>query len=90
MDKNDGGKDNNKKEDKEKGINDKIKRDLMKAFSLFTQLGLTMSGCVIIGVLSGKFLDWVLGTTPWLTVILAFVGSAAALKVLYDIGKDWK
>ena len=66
------------------------KRLILKAFSLLTQLGLTMACCVLIGLFTGKFLDGLLGTAPVLMIIFVFLGSAAALKVMYDIVKDWK
>lgn len=72
---------NNKKNDK---------RLIIKAFGLLTQLGLTMACCVLIGLMAGKFLDGWLGTTPVLIIIFTFIGLAAALKVMYDIVKDWK
>ena len=78
-----------KKEMKEKkNIDDN--RFIMKALAQFTQLGITMASCVVIGLLIGRFLDWLLGTNPWFMIIFAFVGSGAAIKILYDIGKDWK
>ena len=65
-------------------------RFIMKALSLFTQLGITMASCVIIGLLMGKFIDWLLGTSPWFLIIFVFIGAGAAIKVLYNIGEDWK
>ena len=86
----------NEKNDKDiKDIKEKNERKddnhfIMKALAQFTQLGITMASCVIIGLLIGKFFDWLLGTAPWFMIIFAFIGSGASLKVLYDIGKDWK
>jgi len=51
---------------------------------------MTLAGCVAAGFFLGRFLDGRLGTNPWLTVILAFVGAGAAFKVLYDLAKDWE
>lgn len=79
----------NKSEDENKKKRDDH-RFIMKALAQFTQLGITMISCIIIGLVIGKFFDWLLGTTPWLMVLFMFVGSGAAIKVLYDIGKDWK
>ena len=66
------------------------RRQILRAFGLFTQLGLSMACCVLVGVLIGRFLDVSFGTSPLLTVIFAFIGSGAAIKVMYDISKDWK
>ena len=65
-------------------------RDIMRALGLFTQLGITMAVCVWIGVMAGKYLDKLLGTSPWLLVACALIGAAAAFKALYDIViKEW-
>lgn len=60
-------------------------RDVLRALSLFTQLGLTMAVCVGLGVWIGGFLDRRLGTSPVLLLVLAFVGAIAAFKVMYDM-----
>ena len=63
---------------------------IWRALSLFTQLGLSMAACVFIGILIGKLLDGWLKTSPWLLIICAFIGAAAAFKVMYDIIiKEW-
>lgn len=62
---------------------------MMKSLALISQLGLSMASCVLVGVLIGKFLDRLLGTAPWLLLVFAFLGSAAAFKTLYDIVHDW-
>jgi len=66
------------------------KRRILKAFGLVTQLGLSMACCVVIGFIFGRFLDRLTGASPLFMVVFAFVGSAAAIKVMYDIAKDWK
>ena len=71
------------------GKNDE-KRQIIKAFALLTQLGLTMAVCVLIGFGIGRFLDVLLGTSPVLMVIFVFIGAGAAIKAMYDIVKDWK
>jgi|GEM_PF-1989574 len=68
----------------------KDRRQIMRAFGLFTQLGLSMVFCVLIGFILGRFLDSLTGIFPVLTVIFSFIGSGAALKVMYDIVKDWE
>ena len=73
-----------------KNDKDNEKRLILKAFSLLTQLGLSMACCVLIGLFVGKFLDDWLGTEPVLMLIFVFLGAAAAIKLIYDIVKDWK
>ena len=68
----------------------KDRRQIMRAFGLFTQLGLSMVFCILFGFILGRFLDGLIGIFPVLTVIFSFIGSGAALKVMYDIVKDWE
>ena len=74
----------------DKDNKDKEKRLILKAFALLTQLGLSMACCVAIGLFAGKFLDDRLGTAPVLMLVFVFLGAAAAIKLIYDIIKDWK
>jgi len=74
---------------KKNGKNDD-KRQILRAFGLFTQLGLSMACCVLIGFMAGRFLDGAVKTSPLFTVVFAFIGAAAAIKLMYDISKDWK
>ncbi len=62
-------------------------RDLLRALSFLSQIGITMAACVLIGVLVGRFLDNLLGTAPWLLLLFSLLGAAAAIKVLFDFGK---
>lgn len=65
-------------------------REVLRALGLLTQLGVSMAVCVFIGVMLGKFLDGLFGTSPWLLVIFAFIGAGAAFKVMYDLAiKEW-
>lgn len=63
------------------------RREIMKALSLFSQIGVTMVVCILLGVLLGRFLDSWLGTTPWLLLAFAFLGAGAAFKSVYDLSK---
>lgn len=66
------------------------RREIIRAIALFTQLGISMAACVFVGVMAGKLLDRWLGTSPWLLVILSFVGGVASFKVMYDIViREW-
>ena len=64
-------------------------QDIKKAAGLFFQLGPGMAACIVGGFLAGRFLDRVFGSAPWLTLILAFAGAGAALKMIFDIAKKW-
>ena len=70
----------------EKPDEKKQRSELMRALSFFSQIGITMAACVVIGVLLGNFLDGLLGSSPWLLLLFSFIGVAAAFKALFDIG----
>ena len=78
---------NNNNGEKQRKKDNKI---AMKAFSLVMQLGMNMACCVIIGFFFGRFLDNKFGTAPWLMIVFVFLGAGAAIKLIYDIAKDWK
>ncbi len=61
--------------------------DLLQALSFFSQIGITMAVCVLIGVFAGRSLDGLLGTAPWLLLIFGLLGAGAAIKVMFDMGK---
>jgi len=45
--------------------------------------GLQFSGAVILGVFSGIWLDEKLGTSPWMVIVLVFLGAALGFFLLY-------
>jgi len=59
--------------------------NILRAFSFTTQIGLTMASCVLVGVLQGKLLDSLLGTSPWLLLTCSLLGVAASIKSLFDM-----
>ena len=63
----------------------KQRRELIRALSSLSQVGITMVVCVLIGVFLGKFLDDRLGTAPWLLLVCSLLGVAAAIKSIYDM-----
>jgi len=67
----------------------KKKHSVGRALSLVTQLGLQMAVCIVLGVAIGIFLDRWLGTMPIFIIIFTIFGSGAAIKMIYDIAKDW-
>ena len=68
----------------------KEKNSVFRAFALVTQLGVQMAFCVIVGVLGGMFLDRLFGTAPLFIIIFSLLGSAASIKVIFDIANKWK
>jgi ATP synthase protein I len=65
---------------------DKQGKEVLRAISFFSQIAITMAACVAIGVLIGRFLDNLLGTAPWLLLLFSFLGVAAAIKAIFDLG----
>ena len=64
--------------------------ETLRALSYFSQIGVTMAATILVGVLLGKYLDGLLGTTPWLLLIFSLLGVGAAIKTLFDIPKKMK
>lgn len=65
-------------------------REMLKALSMFTQLGVSMAACVFVGVMAGKLLDRWLGTSPWLLIVFSLIGGAASFKIMYEIViREW-
>ena len=58
--------------------------DMIRTLAYFSQIGVTMGATVLIGVLLGKYLDDLFGTSPWLLLIFSFLGAGAALKSLFN------
>ncbi|MBE6011059.1 AtpZ/AtpI family protein [Anaeropeptidivorans aminofermentans] len=57
---------------------------VIRAFSLLTSLGLSMTVCVLIGVFLGRYLDQIFNTSPALLLIFSLLGAFSAIKLLYD------
>jgi len=62
-----------------------MNRDWVKALSLLTQMGVTIAVCILLGVLLGRFLDNLFGSSPWLTMLCSILGIAAAFKSIFDL-----
>lgn len=65
-----------------------INSEFLRAFAHFSHIGVTMAATVLVGVLLGKYLDSMLGTSPWLLLFFSLLGAGAAIKVLFNIPKD--
>lgn len=64
--------------------------EVFRSLAQFSQIGVTMAASVMVGVLLGKYLDRLFGTTPWLLLIFSLLGAGAAIRVLFNISKDRK
>lgn len=62
--------------------------ETLRALSYFSQIGVTMAASVLVGVLLGKYLDRLLGTTPWLLLIFSLLGVGAAIKSIFNMPRD--
>ena len=68
--------------------NDKQQRkNLLRGLTLFSQIGISMASCVLLGVFVGQFLDRRFDTSPWFLLVFSLVGVAAAYKALFDWAK---
>ena len=65
----------------------KERNEVIRAISFLSQIGFTVTACVLIGVLLGRLLDGFFNTSPWLLLFFAFLGAAAAIKFLFDFAK---
>ena len=60
-------------------------RDWVKALAFLSQIGVTIAACILIGVFGGRFLDNLLGTSPWIMIAGSILGVIAAFKSILDL-----
>ena len=66
----------------------KEQRDgFLQSLSFLSQIGTTIIACVAVGIFAGRFLDSLLGTTPWLLLVFTLLGIASAFKSIFDLAK---
>lgn len=53
--------------------------------ALITQLGVTMVGSILLGLVLGLWIDAHFGTGPWATLILSLIGIAAGSIAVYRL-----
>lgn len=56
-----------------------------RMIGLVMSASFTMAASVLVGYLSGSWLDKHFGTEPWLTLVMFLLGIAAGFKSLYDL-----
>ena len=59
--------------------------DAFSALAIYSQLGISMSMCVALGIIGGIFLDRRFNTNPLFLFIGCFTGTGASFKALYDL-----
>lgn len=64
------------------------RNDTLRALANFSQIGITIVATLLVGVLLGKFLDGLLGTTPWLLLLFSLLGIGAAFMGLLRLPQD--
>jgi ATP synthase protein I len=60
---------------------------LLRAMSFSSQIGFTIVFCVLIGVLLGKYLDGLIGSSPLFLLLFSLLGMAAAFRTLFGLAK---
>ena len=67
-------------------MNDGGKRGsfVVSAVTSMMHIGITIASCIIVGVFLGRFLDRVIGTSPWLLILFSLLGVAAAFKSIFS------
>ena len=66
---------------------EKRRKGALHALSFSSQIGFTMAACIFVGVFSGKFLDKLLGTSPWFLLVFSLLGAAAAFWMIFRLSK---
>jgi ATP synthase protein I len=60
---------------------------VLRQLARLSTIGISLVAATAIGLLLGYGLDWLLGTTPWLTMIFTLFGIAAGfLNLFRDVG----
>jgi len=65
------------------------KGEMVRGLSLVSQISITIIACIVIGIFLGRFLDSLFGTEPWLLIVFLFLGIGAAIKYIFDLGKNF-
>jgi F0F1-type ATP synthase assembly protein I len=64
-----------------------VEPSVMRQLARLSTIGIGLVAATAIGLLLGYGLDWLLGTTPWLTMLFTLFGIAAGfLNLFRDVG----
>ena len=66
----------------------KHNRELLRGLYMISQIGFTITACLIISLLIGRFLDSVFGTSPVLLLVFLLLGMGAGFKAIYELVKN--
>ena len=66
-----------------------MKPEDFKGLAMLSQIGITVVACIAIGFFTGRWLDGLLGTSPWLLLLFILLGIGAAFKAVYDIASKY-
>lgn len=61
------------------------KKSVLKSLALVSSMGISVALAIMIGVVTGRYLDKWLGTDPWMFFIFLFFGIAAGFRNIYLI-----
>jgi ATP synthase protein I len=65
------------------------KKGGMMSYMKYSVIGIEMAGSVIVGGFIGYWLDYYLGTDPWMFIIWVICGLIAGFRSLYRISKQY-
>jgi len=65
----------------------KQRNSVLHALSFSSQVGVIMAACIFIGVFLGKFLDNLLGSSPWLVLVCSLLGAAASFWAIFQLAQ---
>jgi ATP synthase protein I len=70
------------------------RREILRAYGLFSAIGIDIAACLIAGTLLGRWLDTLWGTKPWMLlvgIVLGAVGGVyGVVKLLQAFNKPKK
>jgi len=58
---------------------------IARAVALASEVGLLLMACVAIGLFLGKWLDGLLGTSPWLLLAFSLLGMVSAFRAVLGL-----
>ncbi len=64
---------------------DKDKKKFYKSLGVLSSIGISVVLAIIIGVLIGRWLDGLFGTSPWFFFIFLFIGIVAGFRNIFVI-----